>query len=116
MSNTTCPRCSKSKADWAEVCWRCHVDDREQEAYDQGWRDALREAASHIEDRTREEYNRGYLAGLAACPHTASVLDAPRLRQLIQLCHPDRHGGSDAANDATKWLLEARKALKRAQA
>lgn len=29
-------------------------------------------------------------------------------RRLIQLCHPDKHGGSAAANEATRWLLEAR--------
>lgn len=29
-------------------------------------------------------------------------------RRLVQLAHPDRHGGSDAANEATRWLLENR--------
>ena len=32
------------------------------------------------------------------------------LRRLIQLAHPDRHGGSDAANTATQWLLSQRRA------
>lgn len=32
-----------------------------------------------------------------------------QLPRLIQLCHPDKHNGSDAANTATVWLL----ALKR---
>lgn len=27
------------------------------------------------------------------------------LRRLIQLCHPDRHGNSEAANTATRYLL-----------
>lgn len=27
------------------------------------------------------------------------------LRRLIQLCHPDKHQGSEAANAATRWLL-----------
>lgn len=42
-------------------------------------------------------------------------MDAPRpsfpgdmLARLIRLCHPDRHGGSDAANTATAWLLAQR--------
>lgn len=30
------------------------------------------------------------------------------LRRLVQLCHPDRHGGSEAANQATAWLLTQR--------
>jgi len=31
------------------------------------------------------------------------------LPRLIQLCHPDRHGGSEAANKATFWLLALKK-------
>ena len=31
------------------------------------------------------------------------------LPRLIQLCHPDRHGGSEAANRATVWLLALKK-------
>jgi hypothetical protein len=27
------------------------------------------------------------------------------LRRLIQLCHPDRHGNSEASNTATRYLL-----------
>ncbi len=29
-------------------------------------------------------------------------------RRLVQLCHPDRHDGSAAAVEATRWLLECR--------
>lgn len=29
-------------------------------------------------------------------------------RRLIQLCHPDRHGNSEASQVATRWLLEGR--------
>ena len=31
------------------------------------------------------------------------------LPRLIQLCHPDRHGNSEAANTATVWLLGQRR-------
>ena len=31
------------------------------------------------------------------------------LRRLIQLCHPDRHNGSEAATTATAYLLALRK-------
>jgi len=34
-----------------------------------------------------------------------------RLRQLIQLCHPDKHNNSAASVDTTQWLLELRKVL-----
>lgn len=29
-------------------------------------------------------------------------------RRLVQLCHPDRHGNSEEANQATRWLMEVR--------
>ena len=29
-------------------------------------------------------------------------------RRLMQLCHPDKHGGSVTANEATRWLMEVR--------
>lgn len=35
--------------------------------------------------------------------------DDSRIRQLLQLCHPDRHRNSQAATDATAWLLSLRK-------
>ena len=31
------------------------------------------------------------------------------LLRLIRLCHPDRHGNSEAANNVTGWLLAQRK-------
>lgn len=33
------------------------------------------------------------------------------LPRLLQLCHPDRHGNSTAANTATTWLLAQRRKL-----
>ncbi len=31
-----------------------------------------------------------------------------RMRQLLHLCHPDKHSGSKTANEITQWLLEMR--------
>lgn len=43
----------------------------------------------------------------------SAILDniEAHLRLLIQLCHPDRHGGSAAANDATVWLIGLRERI-----
>lgn len=38
------------------------------------------------------------------------------LRRLVRLCHPDRHGNSKAANEATAWLLAQRASRGRAKA
>ena len=43
---------------------------------------------------------------------TSSALPADwkaQLNRLIQLCHPDKHSGSDAANAATVWLLSLKR-------
>jgi hypothetical protein len=34
------------------------------------------------------------------------------LRRLIHLCHPDKHGNSQAATTVMQWLLEQREASK----
>ena len=42
--------------------------------------------------------------------HRGSPIPPEMLRRLIHLAHPDRHGGSEAANTATQWLLSQRRA------
>lgn len=37
-----------------------------------------------------------------------SAIPPDMRRRLIQLCHPDRHQGSEASQIATRWLLEGR--------
>jgi hypothetical protein len=47
-------------------------------------------------------------------PHSADPIAtelSAHLPLLIQLAHPDRHGGSQAATRATQWLLAMRKRL-----
>lgn len=49
-------------------------------------------------------------AAASPAPVPASVpFDAQRLRQLLQLTHPDKHGGSALATEVTAWLLSLRK-------
>jgi hypothetical protein len=42
-------------------------------------------------------------------------LDDGRLKSMLTLLHPDKHGGSDAANDAAKWINNLRDLLKSRQ-
>jgi len=39
-------------------------------------------------------------------PAIEPAIPLDMVRRLIQLCHPDRHGGSQAAVIATQWLLK----------
>ncbi len=36
------------------------------------------------------------------------IIEDTMMRRLLQLCHPDKHHGSEAANIVTKWLLNIR--------
>lgn len=37
---------------------------------------------------------------------------APPIKQLLLLCHPDKHGNSKAATEVTQWLLSVRRKTK----
>lgn len=58
-------------------------------------------------------YRKGFEAGrataMAESRDGGATLDAERLRQLIRLCHPDLHNGSELATSVTSWLLDLRK-------
>lgn len=44
-----------------------------------------------------------------ATPASAEALiDPEMLARLVRLCHPDKHSGSAASNEATAWLLGQR--------
>lgn len=44
----------------------------------------------------------------SASDNKAAGIPSDMLRRLIQLCHPDKHGGKDSARIATEWLLKCR--------
>lgn len=54
--------------------------------------------------------------GAAPSPAAAATPSAPlepsRIRQLLQLVHPDKHAGSALANEVTQWLLDLRRAAR----
>ena len=86
MSDTTCT-CGRPKKPWAKVCFRCYV-------------------ATETKRSERLGFERGLREGRAE-----RAIDLPRVRTLLQLCHPDKHSGSRAATETTQWLLEMRKEL-----
>jgi len=46
--------------------------------------------------------------GKAAPTTHEPLIPVDMLRRLIQLCHPDKHRGSECAKLATQWLLAMR--------
>jgi hypothetical protein len=64
-------------------------------------------------DRLRAAYLDGYRDGLAEAP--PPTLEPGFTRELILLCHPDRHPGRfELANRVTARLVEMRDQLRRA--
>ena len=53
-------------------------------------------------DGEREGFGRGKAA--APADWSGAQLDQHRIRQLLNLCHPDKHGNSPASNTVTQWL------------
>lgn len=109
---------------WKTRCIDCWLEKREQSdgrrAYTKPWvrnarhdvqdADALRR---QIDDLRRR--NRRLLFDLAQATdrldRDSVLIDElyEQLPRLIQLTHPDRHGGSLASQKATQWLLQVRR-------
>ena len=66
------------------------------------WRQQAAELQAGKPDRHEEFWQR--LRNL----EDASAIPPEQWRRLVQLVHPDKHGGSAAAAEATRWLLENR--------
>lgn len=73
-------------------------------------RERALEAIDGIEaerDALREQLLRELAKPLTTAPQP---IPEDKLRLLIQLAHPDKHGGSRAATEITSWLLSLRRA------
>src|SRR4051812_5291292 len=89
-----CPSCLAFYAPlgtWQTICRRCYGESRKRE----------NERLRIDNDRLRSE-----LADAKVSPFEPEFV-----RQLIQLTHPDKHGGSDLAQAVTKRLLEMKRRI-----
>lgn len=94
MSTETCPECGdrfEKDASWKRICLAC-------------WKESKR--AEHdelLELREEVAEHRRLLSG-----RKAGAIESDMLARLIRLCHPDKHGNSEASNTATAFLLAQR--------
>jgi len=96
MSTATCPSCGDrfdQDAPWKKTCTPC-------------WK--LSKRAEHVELLELREEVRELRDAFAEV--RAADLPPDMLARLIRLCHPDKHGDSEAATVATQWLLARREA------
>ena len=71
---------------------------------------ALKDEIAEVREQLRldrAELNRWRTLALSKA-QTPPPLPREQWRRFLQLSHPDRHGGSVAAHEATRWLLENR--------
>jgi len=78
---------------WKRLCLGC-------------WRE--KKSRTHDSATCAACYQRGLAAGRAEAPSTPA-LDKTRLRELLQLVHPDKHAGSPLAVRITQWLNDLRR-------
>jgi hypothetical protein len=99
MSIFTCPECGdrfEKDAPWKKTCMPC-------------WKESKRvEHDELLELRAEVAALRRRLQAVTAT--TALAIPPDMLARLIRLCHPDKHGNSEASNTATSFLLAQREA------
>lgn len=96
MNNpSTCQLCGEDfypDQKWKKVCLSCYF--------------VVKERQNSELARLRQENESLHSQLASALSRVAIPKDIERL--LIQLCHPDRHGGSRASLAAITWLLDQR--------
>jgi len=96
MTLATCPACGMpyhQDQPWKKTCLSCWQKKKRAEQSFSG--------TSEEVQKLRAEVLR--LRLIAPPPIAPDILS-----RLIRLCHPDKHGNSEAANEATAWLLSQR--------
>lgn len=106
---------------WKRVCINCWISNknrREQHQLEdlQAEVTGLREEIARYLRLNQEQQSRIASLELALSaersrppgPRHNGQIPPDMLKRLIQLAHPDRHGGSEAATRVTQWLLEQR--------
>ena len=110
MSYTHCEKCTagfwrEPEQTWKRLCLDCWKASKQQTAYTfSGNRDTA------IEERLRRELDgwrlRAQKAENSLASHTCppAALDLETLKRIRMLCHPDRHGNSQAANEVSQRI------------
>lgn len=110
MPMTSCYKCSEifwreDDESWKRLCLTCWRESKTQPAYtSHGNRD------TGIDQRLRAELDqwrtRAIRAETSLARHTCqpAALDLPTLKRIRALCHPDRHGNSQAANEVSQLI------------
>lgn len=117
-----CEQCGKMftpKYEWSKECIACFLNspkgkawkaqkDAESNKFDRN-NDRKYERANEQEKQQERRYNQDFRESFR--PGAAPPLTKDLLRKLLQLCHPDKHGGSALSNTVTQELLKMKERL-----
>ena len=121
LAHATCEECgdtfSRAPGEgWKRLCLSCW---KVSPAAKKAARDKLAQLTAELAE-TRAERDRLRLRVLAleldGQQAKPEGIPPEMLRRLVRLCHPDRHSQSEAANEATAWLLAQRASRGRTKA
>ena len=88
-----CPLCGQpfiADTPWKKICIKCYLKKKKS--------DGTYKEREKPEAKTEYVYRNVYMP--------VQTIDRVMLKRLIQLCHPDKHSGSEGATIATRFLLE----------
>jgi len=96
--------------DWKTLCVPCFKKSKRAESSptDSYWKDRATAAEQQVEALRATVSN---LIGQSLRQPRQSGIDkelAEQIPRLLLVCHPDKHGGSQAATKVTQWLLDVR--------
>jgi hypothetical protein len=95
-----CPLCGQpflADTPWKKICLKCYFDKKKKDGT--------------YQERPKSEAKTEYRKEYVYIREPGVQIEPVMLKRLIQLCHPDRNGNSEAATIATRFLLELKTRL-----
>lgn len=104
-SNCGSPFSRKSDEAWKKLCYACWKRSKQSSVPSLGETPAQLRHELHVALEEAARLRRRLMEA-----ERRSAIPADVLKKLLHLAHPDKHGGSKIANEATQWLLKQREA------
>lgn len=111
MTCATCTNCGssftrKSDEDWKRLCFRCW---QKSKATTPTFGESANQLRHELYIALEEA---AHLRRMLMQAERRSAIPPDMLKRLLSLAHPDKHGGSRIATEATQWLLAQREAAR----
>lgn len=110
MTRTTCTNCGSSFTRkpgeyWKTLCYSCWQKSKATPTFGESASQLRQELYTALEEAA-------HLRRMLMQAERRSAIPPDMLKRLLSLAHPDKHGGSRIATEATQWLLAHREAAR----